>query len=181
MNVEHPSVNTSTFSKAETEKLHALVAKHDGRDWAAIAHELGTGHTPAACLKQYRKKPLDKKDWTTIEDEKLREAISRFGTNWQSVARFVGRTSNQCINRWTKTLRPGIKRGRWSAEEDELLRGAIAACGTVWKQVGLRVRGRTDQQCRERWANVLDPRIQKKAWTEEVRSVGLAPAHLNAA
>ena len=168
LNNEHDKLNTKPFTKEETSELYRIVAEYEERDWLGIAKALGTNRTATACLKQYRKKPLEKKDWTPAEDSKLKEAISMYGANWQSVARHVGRTSNQCINRWTKTLKPGIKRGRWTKEEDDNLRAAVAACGTVWKKVGLRVRGRTDQQCRERWANVLDPRVQKKNWTQEV-------------
>ena len=30
------------------------------------------------------------------------------------------RTSNQCLNRWEKSLNPSIKRGKWSQKEDEV-------------------------------------------------------------
>lgn len=179
-------------------KLHSVVADHEEKDWVTIADALGTGRSVATCLRQYRKKPLQKKDWQPEEDNRLREAMSMFGANWQSgrfhpgmydlylqwcvatVARHVGRTSNQCINRWTKTLKPGIKRGKWSKEEDDMLKAAVDACGTVWKKVGLRVRGRTDQQCRERWSNVLDPRVRKKNWTAEVCQGSLKTCNLAA-
>ena len=37
------------------------------------------------------------------------------------VADYLGdRTSNQCLNRWEKTLNPSIKRGKWSQKEDEV-------------------------------------------------------------
>ncbi|KAH9816537.1 Homeodomain-like protein [Melampsora americana] len=90
-----------------------------------------------------------------------------YGQNWQAVANHCGRSSNQCINRWSKTLRPDIKKGKWDANEDEALRNAVAACGMVWKDVAPRVRGRTDAQCRERWCNILDPRIVVGNWTSE--------------
>lgn len=118
----------------------------------------------------------------------MREGVRKFGQNWQAgafalpsslnpltnppspaVALLVGRHSNQCINRWTKTLRPSIKRGKWTAEEDDLLRAAHAACGPSWKLVEARVKGRTDAQCRERWVNIINPEIlPPKIWSEEV-------------
>jgi hypothetical protein len=84
------------------------------------------------------------------------------------VARHVGRHSNQCINRWSKSVRPDITRGRWSKEEDELLKAAVEACGRSWKAVAPRVKGRTDAQCRERYMNLLNPDINKGPWSEEV-------------
>ncbi|KAI8452045.1 Homeodomain-like protein [Phakopsora pachyrhizi] len=90
-----------------------------------------------------------------------------YGQNWQAVANHCGRSSNQCINRWSKTLRPDIKKGKWDRTEDEALRNAVAACGMVWKDVAPRVRGRTDAQCRERWCNILDPRIVVGNWTAQ--------------
>lgn len=98
-----------------------------------------------------------------------------------TVANHCGRSSNQCINRWSKTLRPDIKKGKWDPCEDEALKNAVAACGMVWKDVAPRVRGRTDAQCRERWCNILDPRIVVGNWTPEVSNDCLffliAPIH----
>ena len=86
------------------------------------------------------------------------------------VARVTGRYSNACINRWSKSLRPSITRGKWSEVEDNELRVAVAMVGCNWKEVAPRVSGRTDAQCRERWTNVLDPNLvdNKKPWSQEV-------------
>lgn len=128
-----------------------------------------TSRTAHDCLRQYRRRILPvKKDWTKQEDNLLLEAVRIHGMNWQSIARYVGRHSNACINRWTKTIRPTIKRGKWTPEEDEALRQAYAAVGPVWKQVSARVAGRTDAQCRERWVNVVNPALRPtNEWTEE--------------
>ena len=145
-------------------------------------------------MRQYRQRPAEKKDWKPEEDERLIEAVKSHGENWQAgvlvspssykrashrcdlrglgaVALHVGsgRNSNQCINRWSKTINPAIKRGKWIAEEDEALRQAVAACGPIWKNVCKRMNGRTDAQCRERWTNKLDPNLKFADWTPEVR------------
>ena len=31
-----------------------------------------------------------------------------------------GRTGQQCLHRWQKTLNPTIRRGRWTKEEDKV-------------------------------------------------------------
>lgn len=85
------------------------------------------------------------------------------------VAYHVGRHSNQCINRWSKSLRPAIVRGKWTLAEDALLLAAVTACGPSWKHVEARVKGRTDAQCRERWVNKVNPSLRSpKVWTAEV-------------
>ena len=77
-------MNTKTWTKDEVNKLHSVVADHEEKDWVTIADALGTGRSVATCLRQYRKKPLQKKDWQPEEDNRLREAMSMFGANWQS-------------------------------------------------------------------------------------------------
>ncbi|GAA5974137.1 hypothetical protein JCM21900_005960, partial [Sporobolomyces salmonicolor] len=164
---DHPRLNFKKWSKDETAKLLEIVEQHDGRDWVAIAEEVGNNRTAWDCVRQYRRRPGQRSEWSKAQDEKLREGVRLYGENWQAVARHAGRNSNQCINRWTKSLKPSIKRGKWTAAEDDALRSAVAAVGQNWKHVAPRVGGRTDAQCRERWTNVLDPRLEKKKeWTE---------------
>lgn len=44
----------------------------------------------------------------------------------------------------------------------------MKACGKHWRDVAKRVPARTDKQCRERYANVLDPDLRLYAeWTPE--------------
>jgi hypothetical protein len=72
-----------------------------------------------------------KSKWSVEEDGILREAVKKYGeSNWQTVANMLeGRTGQQCLHRWTKTVNPVIKRGRWSAEEDKMLLAAVKAYG----------------------------------------------------
>ena len=80
-------------------------------------------------------------------------------------------SSAQCLQRWVKSLRPGIVKGRWSNDEDNILRGFVDKCGIVsmnWKQVAIAIPGRTSKQCRERWFNYLDPTLKPGGtWTKE--------------
>ncbi|GAA5865724.1 hypothetical protein JCM1840_003233 [Sporobolomyces johnsonii] len=172
---DHPLLNFKKWSKDETAKLLEIVEQHEGRDWVAIAEEAGNNRTTWDCVKQYRRRPGQRAEWSKAQDEKLREGVRLYGENWQAVARHAGRNSNQCINRWTKSLKPSIKRGKWTTAEDDALRSAVAAVGQNWKHVAPRVGGRTDAQCRERWTNVLDPRLEKKKeWTERDDALLLA-------
>ena len=109
--------------------------------------------------------------WTKQEDKDLETAIKLFGDkNWQQVANYlIGRTGQQCLHRWQKTVRPNIKRGRWTLQEDKSLTLAVKAYGSKnWIKVQQHVPGRTDVQCRERWVNILDPSLNNGPWTKDV-------------
>ena len=46
-----------------------------------------------------------------------------------------------------------------------------------WAKIQRHVPGRTDVQCRERWANVLNPELNLRPWTAEVASNTMALDH----
>eukprot|EP00698_Gefionella_okellyi_P022266 TRINITY_DN735_c0_g1_i1.p1 TRINITY_DN735_c0_g1~~TRINITY_DN735_c0_g1_i1.p1 ORF type:complete len:219 (-),score=41.09 TRINITY_DN735_c0_g1_i1:46-702(-) len=104
--------------------------------------------------------------WSATEDDLLRKGVAQYTNNWKAIAALVGtRTSQQCLHRWRKCVRPDINRGRWTTAEDEQLRAAVAKYEHNWVKVRAFVPGRSDVQCRERWVNIIDPSICKDAWT----------------
>ncbi|XP_022741862.1 transcription factor MYB52-like [Durio zibethinus] len=59
-------------------------------------------------------------------------------------------------------------RGHWKPAEDSKLKELVALYGPQnWNLIAERLQGRTGKSCRLRWFNQLDPRINKKAFTEE--------------
>lgn len=120
--------------------------------------------------------------WNEEEDALLRAAIKKYGTDgyhkWKEVANHVpNRTYRECMQRWTKVLTPGLKKGKWSAEEDAILRRLVneqlSSLGEgngkriVWNKVSQGFKGRSCKQCRERWINHLDPDVKKSEWTQD--------------
>jgi hypothetical protein len=53
----------------------------------------------------------------------LKRAVDRYGPKqWRQIAEEVPRrTALQCLHRWTKILRPGLKKGPWTPDEDALV------------------------------------------------------------
>lgn len=104
-----------------------------------------------------------RRKWTRVEDELLREAVAAHGEkNWKTIARYVqGRNHVQCLQRWKKVLKPGLKKGHWTKEEDDLLKEVVGNGFRNWGEVALKIEGRTAKQCRERWSCNLDPSINK--------------------
>lgn len=84
-------------------------------------------------------------------------------------------TTAQVLHRWKKTLKPSVKKGRFSEKEDALVRAAVGEFGVGnWTRVAARLDGRTDAQVRERWINVLDPKLlPRHVWSEEVSAPSL--------
>ena len=76
-------------------------------------------------------------------------------------------TAQQCQNRYQRSLDPALKRGPWSPAEGAKLRLAVSAYGNSWVDVASMMEGRSNEQCRDRWNEKLDPKINREAWTEE--------------
>ncbi|OQS01148.1 myb-like DNA-binding protein [Achlya hypogyna] len=107
--------------------------------------------------------------WSKAEDESLRLAVERSGErNWKAIAdQVAGRNHTQCLQRWTKVLKPGLIKGHWTPDEDAKLKSLVAEGRKNWGQVAAQIAGRTSKQCRERWCNHLDPNINKGNYSKE--------------
>ncbi|KAJ9675128.1 hypothetical protein PVL29_024183 [Vitis rotundifolia] len=59
-------------------------------------------------------------------------------------------------------------RGHWRPAEDEKLRQLVEEYGAQnWNSIAEKLQGRSGKSCRLRWFNQLDPRINRKPFTEE--------------
>ncbi|AEE76046.1 Myb domain [Arabidopsis thaliana x Arabidopsis arenosa] len=172
MSSEDPLINHGPWTAAEDKNLLRTIEQTSLTDWVDIAVSLGTNRTPFQCLARYQRSlnpSILKKEWTAEEDDQLRTAVELFGEkDWQSVANVLkGRTGTQCSNRWKKSLRP-TRKGTWSLEEDKRVKVAVTLFGSQnWHKISQFVPGRTQTQCRERWLNCLDPKVNRGKWTEE--------------
>ena len=92
--------------------------------------------------------------------------------NWKQIAtEFLNdeKTDAQCLHRWQRVLRPGVKKGPWAKTEDDVIKNCMDTGVTKWSEIAKRLVSRTPKQCRERYVNHLDPNIRKESWTQ-VRS-----------
>ncbi|KAI3907683.1 hypothetical protein MKW98_016327 [Papaver atlanticum] len=59
-------------------------------------------------------------------------------------------------------------RGHWRPAEDSKLKELVALYGPQnWNLIAEKLKGRSGKSCRLRWFNQLDPRITRKAFSEE--------------
>ncbi|XP_043719469.1 transcription factor MYB119-like [Telopea speciosissima] len=62
----------------------------------------------------------------------------------------------------------GCPRGHWRPAEDEKLRQLVEQYGPQnWNSIAEKLQGRSGKSCRLRWFNQLDPRINRRPFTEE--------------
>ncbi|PVU94504.1 hypothetical protein BB559_002980 [Furculomyces boomerangus] len=183
----HPIINKKLWSNSEIARLLELAEEHKGRDWVTVAKLLNTNRTAQQCFKLYQRKinsKLTLSKWTKEEDELLKTLVTTYGEgNWQTIAGcFHGRSAQQVLHRWYKSIDPNIKQGKWSKEEDQALLVGIRIFGVgKWNKISQFVKGRTDVKCRERYVNVLSPKVNRSKWTSTenlklvsaVRKVGL--------
>lgn len=165
----------------EEEKLLIELVKDTNRNWILVSERLKP-RTVSECFMHYRVMsnktcPIRRK-WSKEEDEKLIQAVSVCGDrDWQQVASIMpeGRTGQQCMSRWTKSINPNIHHGKWTKEEDDRLIAIMNVFGghsddvkqKKWALISQLVPNRTDVQCRERWMNKLDPTLNEGTWTKE--------------
>ncbi|KAF9923565.1 Myb-like DNA-binding domain protein, partial [Modicella reniformis] len=172
--IDHPGISKADWSNIEIANLDELVKKYQERNWIQIALDLDTNRTSAQCFRKYMSRKatrtVSKLPWSDQEDAILKEAVQMIGEkNWQQISYcFDNRTAAQCMHRWSKSINPSIRRGRWTEEEDGALRISATTFGeSHWTKVQHHILGRTDVQCRERYMNVLSPKVKSGPWTDE--------------
>jgi len=111
--------------------------------------------------------------WTVDEDERLRAGVQKYGaSDWSEVCREVQtRDNSQCLQRWEKVLKPGLRKGQWTVEEDEKLVHLITLGFRSWSALANSMGSRSSKQCRERWVHHLDPGVRKNQFSQEEDAV----------
>mmetsp|Transcript_14181 Transcript_14181/g.16445 ORF Transcript_14181/g.16445 Transcript_14181/m.16445 type:complete len:677 (+) Transcript_14181:334-2364(+) len=151
-------------SVAETGKKKAL-----GMRKSSSLSKLKTAATEKKSEKKKSFGPSGGPGWSIKQDNRLKELIEKHGSDWKAIqAGMPGRTEEQCIHRWNKVLKPGLRKGTWTPEEDaRLIKLVYELKKRNWGDVAALIKGRTAKQCRERWCYNLDPSINKNVWTPE--------------
>ena len=101
----HESLSSLQRSQAQPAKLMVKDRKGSGMG-------VPRAHLILNAVKQAppAKEKSNPRRWSKQEDESLRLAVERSGErNWKAIADQVpGRNHTQCLQRWTKVLKPGL-------------------------------------------------------------------------
>lgn len=101
-----PVVKGGVWTNAEDEILKASVSKYGLHQWARVSSLLQR-KTPKQCKARWNEwldPSIKKIEWSKDEDEKLLHLAKLMPTQWRTIAPLVGRTANQCLERYQKLL-----------------------------------------------------------------------------
>ncbi|KAJ9649875.1 Pre-mRNA-splicing factor cef1 [Neophaeococcomyces mojaviensis] len=115
-----PVVKGGVWTNIEDEILKASVSKYGLNQWARVSSLLAR-KTPKQCKARWTEwldPAIRKIEWSKEEDEKLLHLAKLMPTQWRTIAPIVGRTANQCLERYSRLLDEAEAR-----ENDELALG----------------------------------------------------------
>ncbi|CAJ2502065.1 Uu.00g049180.m01.CDS01 [Anthostomella pinea] len=101
-----PVVKGGVWTNIEDEILKASVSKYGLNQWARVSSLLPR-KTPKQCKARWNEwldPSIKKIEWSKEEDEKLLHLAKLMPTQWRTIAPIVGRTANQCLERYQKLL-----------------------------------------------------------------------------
>lgn len=101
-----PVVKGGVWTNIEDEILKAAVSKYGLNQWARVSSLLAR-KTPKQCKARWSEwldPSIKKIEWSREEDEKLLHLAKIMPTQWRTIAPIVGRTANQCLERYQKLL-----------------------------------------------------------------------------
>lgn len=101
-----PVVKGGVWTNIEDEILKASVSKYGLNQWARVSSLLAR-KTPKQCKARWNEwldPSIKKIEWSKEEDEKLLHLAKIMPTQWRTIAPIVGRTANQCLERYQKLL-----------------------------------------------------------------------------
>ncbi|KAI0896157.1 hypothetical protein F4806DRAFT_52728 [Annulohypoxylon nitens] len=106
--------------------------------WRDLAKSV-PGRSNKDCRRRWWNSLADgttKGPWCEEEDERLIEAVRKYGTNWSRVSRAIkSRNPDQCSSHWSQVLDPGINYCDWTPEEDANLLHAVLTHSTNWATI----------------------------------------------
>ena len=107
-------------------------------------------------------------NWSHSDCSLLIGLVRQYKEDWDAIAsHFEDKSPKQCMEKF-KSNQLRSKKGNWTVEEDELLLSWVNQKGCMkWTECSKFMNGRCGKQCRERWVNILNPKIKKGEWTEE--------------
>lgn len=166
----NPEMLDRPWVKEEDEQLVRVVQQCQQLhfNWRKVAQFM-EGRSGVQCYKRFIKLDpnITKGLWTEAEDGQLMAAVQLLGScNWGRVSELVlGRTREQCRERYLNSLDPRISGKPWTYEEDKLLVERVEQFGkeVSWVRLTKEFPGRTDNQILQRFKRLEDWR-QKAEW-----------------
>lgn len=99
-------VKGGVWTNIEDEILKAAISKYGLNQWARVSSLLArkTSKQCKARWDEWIDPSIRKIEWSREEDEKLLHLAKLMPSQWRTIAPIVGRTANQCLERYNKLL-----------------------------------------------------------------------------
>ncbi|OHT03947.1 hypothetical protein TRFO_28660 [Tritrichomonas foetus] len=165
-------IQSTTFNQDPSNDIDVEFASKDTSNISPVNSPAASKASKGRKRKKLPSLSKKMKKWTPHEDDLLRLAVEKYGTNnWGLVAAEVGgnRGRAQCSQRWTRGLNPAISHDVWTPEENAKLLDLVAQHGTKsWMQISSLMANRCDVQCRYRFSKLRrqGETIQRREFAE---------------
>ncbi|CAO3564577.1 unnamed protein product [Mortierella alpina] len=129
--------------------------------------------------------------WSKEDDEKLVMLYAKHKGQWTTIGTELGRMADSCRDRYRNHLKDQstMVTGPWQPHEDEKLltimqdlalqqgKTNILESSPMWTLISERMHGtRTRHQCRHRYSQTLQPRLERGEWTAPSSAAAAAAA-----
>jgi hypothetical protein len=121
-------VRPSNWTPAQDKRLCDIVSVHGAREWKKIAARM-KDPVPDSSSSSSSGPVSSSNDNSSSSSSSSADATA--GDNIPSVIDDGSGdfTDVQCLHRWNKVLKPGLKKGPWTDEEDAVVTEAVATHG----------------------------------------------------
>jgi pre-mRNA-splicing factor CDC5/CEF1 len=104
--VTMPVAKGGVWTNIEDEILKAAVSKYGLHQWARVSSLLArkSAKQCKARWTEWLDPSIRKTEWSRDEDERLLHLAKLMPTQWRTIAPIVGRTANQCLQRYNQLL-----------------------------------------------------------------------------
>jgi len=103
-----PPPNAQRIKGKERKNINPILSPPSPMPTTGLVIDTELNLTPNSLASRGEKS--NPRRWSKAEDEALRIAVERSGErNWKAIAdQVAGRNHTQCLQRWTKVLKPGL-------------------------------------------------------------------------
>jgi hypothetical protein len=168
--VEHMFIQPMTTVPDRTQRANSVPStKTSPEPVANISVEVG-----GARVYQRQALPINAENivpragWSSDDDEKLRAGIRSHGADWHSIIQHFlpQKTADECLLRWFDMCPTnGTNFAPWTMEEDQMVRYGVQRFPRQWARIAKLLPCRSNQQIKQRWLYVLDPKIRNGPWS----------------